>query len=31
MLVVERISAAQIYFRIDARQSTAWRPHAKSP
>jgi hypothetical protein len=28
MLVVERISAAQIYFRTDTRQTTSWRTHA---
>ena len=28
MSVVERISAAQIYFRTDTRQTTTWRPHA---
>ena len=28
MSVVERLSAAQIYFRTDARQTTTWRPHA---
>jgi hypothetical protein len=28
MLVVERLSAAQIYFGVDARQSIPWRPHA---
>jgi len=30
MLVVERLSAAQIYFRTDAHQTTTWRPHADS-
>lgn len=27
MLVIERISAAQIYFRTKAHQPTSWRPH----
>jgi Putative transposase/Transposase zinc-binding domain len=30
MLVVERISAAQIYFRTDAHKAPTWRAHADS-
>jgi Putative transposase/Transposase zinc-binding domain len=30
MLVVERLSAAQIYFRTDTHQTTTWRPRADS-